>query len=197
MSLKKYNNDVVDLCVEAAVNAFGINVNIIEEPVTNEARMIQFTAEEVKSSVEFFLYYEHSIRARKYLEGAHYQAVLRGHPVCPDVQMPVPEEKSGKPKVQVHGHRTSGDPDHLSIEEVEVHAYTTSRNADDHSIDIINYPSSDDDLRNIFDDYRIPLPPPKDIPDITHQESPSANIRWPLSSMKMKMAKNDKPKPLL
>ena len=137
--------------------------------------MIRFTSEEVKSSVEIFLYYEHSIRAKKYLEGAHYQAVLRGHLVFPDVQMPVPEEKSGKPKVQAHGHRTS-------------------RNADDHSIDIINYPSSDDDLRNIFNNYRIPSPPPKDIPDITHQESPSANIRWPLSPMKMKMAKNDKPK---
>lgn len=37
---KKYNNDVVDLCVGAAVNAFGINVNIIEQHVTNEARMI-------------------------------------------------------------------------------------------------------------------------------------------------------------
>ena len=48
------------------MNAFGINVNIIEQHVTNEARMIQFTAEEVKSSVELFLYYEHSIRAKKY-----------------------------------------------------------------------------------------------------------------------------------
>ena len=120
--------------------------------------------------------------------------MLRGYPLCPDVQMTVPEEKSGKPKVQVHGHRTSGDPDHHSIEEVQVHAHTTSRNADDHSIDIINYPSSDDDLRNIFDNYRIPSPSPKDIPDITHQESPSANFRWPLSHMKMKMAKNDKPR---
>ena len=108
--------------------------------------------------------------------------------------MPVPEEKSGKPKVQAHGHRTSRNADNHSIEEVQVHAHTTSRNADDCFIDIINYPSSDDDLRNIFDDYRIPSPPPKDIPDITHQESPSANIRWPLSPMKMKMAKNDKPR---
>ena len=96
---KKYKNDVVDLCVGEEVNAFGINVNIIERHVNNEARMIRFTAEEVKFSVEFFLYYEHSIRAKKYFEGAHYQAVLRGHLVCPDVQMPVPEEKSGKPKV--------------------------------------------------------------------------------------------------
>ena len=157
---KKYNNDVVDLFVATAVNAFGINVNIIEQHVTNEARMIQFTAEEVKSSVEIFLYYEHSIMAKKYLEGVHHQAVLRGHLVCPDVQMPVPE-KSGKPKVQGHGHRTSGDADHHSIEEVQAHAHTTSRNADDHCIDIINYPTSDDDLRNIFNDYRIPSPPPK------------------------------------
>ena len=172
LTQKKYNNDVVDLCVGVAVNAFCINVNIIEQHVTNEARMIRFTAEEVKSSVEIFLYYKHSIRAKMYLEGAHYQAVLGGHLVCPDVQMPVPEEKSGKPKVQVHGHRTSRDPDHHSIEEVQTHAHTTSRDTDDHSIEIINYPSSEDDLRNIFDYYRIPLPPPKDIPDITHQESP-------------------------
>ena len=95
---KKYNSDVVDVCVGDVSNALTINVNIIERDEVNLAKIIRFSSYRQESNIEVFPCYGRQINASK-STGVHYKTILSALPYCPnDVCTPEFKQNEGKIK---------------------------------------------------------------------------------------------------